>query len=76
MVYSVLPAVGQRGREIDDRGLSGDAIEDPEVGLAVRELRATSIVEAIELLAVEGSGVVAVDVMVVGIVVPSVVVAP
>jgi len=36
-------------------GLGGDVIEDAEVGLAVREPTATSIVEAIELLVVEGS---------------------
>ena len=51
-------------------GFGGDVIMDPEVGLAVREPRATSIVEATELLVMEGSNaVVAVDVMVVGIVV-------
>ena len=57
-------------------GFSGDAIEDAEVGFAVREPRARLIMEVSELLVLEGSSaVVAVDVIVVGIIVAIVAIA-
>ena len=70
MVSSRLLAGNQRGGIMDVEGLSGDAIEDPEVGLTVREPRAMLIVEASELLVLKGSSVVvAIDVIAVGIIV-------